>query len=71
MKGKQPQHVVLNLGRKDSPAVQEALKALDNAQGELQSRTTLKVSRAHTLQVLIKHWENTKGDDYGIRYLWI
>ena len=71
MKGKQPQHVVLNLGRKDSPAVQEALKTLDEVQKELQKQTHLRVSRAHTLQVLIKHWQETKGDDYGIRYLWI
>tara|TARA_R100001509_G_scaffold93713_1_gene54175 strand:+ start:327 stop:542 length:216 start_codon:yes stop_codon:yes gene_type:complete len=71
MKRKQHQQVILNLGRKDSPATQEAVATLDKVQKELQKRTHLRVSRAHTLQVLIKHWQETKGDDYGIRYLWI
>jgi hypothetical protein len=45
MKKKQPKHIMLNLGRADSPAVQEALATFEGVQ--------------------------TKGDDYGIRYLWI
>ena len=38
MKGKQPKHVVLNLGRAESPAVQEAMTTLDNVQKELQKK---------------------------------
>ena len=71
MKRKQPKHIMLNLGRADSPAVQEALATFEGVQKELQKRTHLRVTRAHAIQVLIKHWEQTKGDDYGIRYLWI
>ena len=71
MKKKQPQQSFINLGRKDSPAVQETITTLNTVQKELQKRTHLRVSKVHALQVLIKHWEETKGDDYGIRYLWI